>query len=208
MSLLTSWGYELTDVDALRNLIDASDFDDFTASRYKGDERINSNLTAVSAAIRNYCGWHVYPSLRCKLAATFYDPRVTAFSDGVMIQLPATYVSDVESVSIAGKDHETYICETNGILRIYGVHASCFQPFDRIEIIYTAGLPDQLAGSVRELAAHRITHALASSNGVTSESTGGVSITYNANWINSARSTALPDDNKEVLSPYRLRGVF
>ena len=44
--------------------------------------------------------------------------------------------------------------------------------------------------------------------GITSEAAGGVSITYNANWINSARATALPDDNKEVLAPYRLQGVF
>ena len=43
---------------------------------------------------------------------------------------------------------------------------------------------------------------------VVSESVGGVSVTYNANWTNSARATALADDNKEVLSPYRLRGVF
>ena len=73
---------------------------------------------------------------------------------------------------------------------------------------YTAGLPDQLMGAVMELTAHRLTHALASSNGVTSETAGGVSITYNANWINSARATALPDDNKEVLAPYKLQGVF
>ena len=37
---------------------------------------------------------------------------------------------------------------------------------------------------------------------------GGVSITYSANWINNSRSTALADDNKEVLAPYKLQGVF
>jgi hypothetical protein len=61
---------------------------------------------------------------------------------------------------------------------------------------------------VQELIAHRVTHALASSAGVQSETAGGVSITYNATWTNSARATALADDNKEVLAPYRLRGVF
>ena len=44
--------------------------------------------------------------------------------------------------------------------------------------------------------------------GVTSEASGGVSVTYNATWINNSRATALPDDNKEVLAPYRLQGVF
>jgi hypothetical protein len=61
---------------------------------------------------------------------------------------------------------------------------------------------------IQELIAHRVTHALASSNGITSEAAGGVSVTYNANWINSARATALPDDNKEVLAPFVVRGVF
>jgi hypothetical protein len=43
---------------------------------------------------------------------------------------------------------------------------------------------------------------------VQSEAAGGVSVTYNATWTNSARATALPSDNKEVLAPYRLQGVF
>ena len=55
---------------------------------------------------------------------------------------------------------------------------------------------------------HRVTHALANSYGIQSESSGGVSVTYSANWINNSRATALADDNKEVLEPYRLRGVF
>ena len=37
---------------------------------------------------------------------------------------------------------------------------------------------------------------------------GGVSIPYNAAWVNSARASALPDDDKEVLAPYRIQGVF
>ena len=62
--------------------------------------------------------------------------------------------------------------------------------------------------AIKELIAHRVTHALASSAGVQSETAGGVSVTYSANWINSSRATALADDNKEVLAPYRVRGVF
>jgi len=58
------------------------------------------------------------------------------------------------------------------------------------------------------LTAHRVTHAVTSSYGVTSEAAGGVSITYNASWAGNTRATALPDDNKEVLLPYRVGGVF
>jgi hypothetical protein len=61
---------------------------------------------------------------------------------------------------------------------------------------------------IKDIIAHRVTHALANSYGVSSEAAGGVSVTYNANWINSSRATALPTDNKEVLEPYKLTGVF
>jgi hypothetical protein len=65
-----------------------------------------------------------------------------------------------------------------------------------------------MAAAIKELVAHRVTHALASSSGVQSETAGGVSVTYNASWVNGSRATALADDNKEVLQPYRIQGVF
>ena len=61
---------------------------------------------------------------------------------------------------------------------------------------------------IKELIAHRVTHAMASTSGVQSETAGGVSVTYNAAWTNNSRATALADDNKEVLAPYKVRGVF
>ena len=92
------------------------------------------------------------------------------------------------------------------ILRVFDVPALSRKSL--VVVDYKAGIPDALMASVKELAAHRVTHALASPNGVTSEAAGGVSITYNAAWVNSARASALPDDDKEVLAPYRIQGVF
>jgi len=207
MSLLTNWGYTLTTADMMPNLLSQSEYDKYTGGRYTGDERIESNLSAVSVAIRNYCGWHLFPSQECQLKTTFADKRVTVVGNGLMIQLPATYVSAVSSVTIGGTEVEHFALETNGILRVYD-YLYCIMPYTEIIVTYTAGLPVGMMSAIRELAAHRITHALAASYGITSESSGGVSVTYNANWVNSARSTALPDDNKEVLSPYKVRGCF
>jgi hypothetical protein len=61
---------------------------------------------------------------------------------------------------------------------------------------------------VKELTAGRVIHSLASPNGVSSESAGGVSVTYNASWINSAAAGAMSEADKEILDPYRLKGVF
>lgn len=206
MGLQTNWGYSLTDAEALANMLEETEFDDLTAGKYSGDVRIASNIKAACSAIRNYCGWHVYPSLACTFTSYMVDKRVSRVGANLIIQLPAKYVSEVTAVRIGGTEYTTYILETNGILRIYAVGS--YAEYVPIEIEYVAGLPDELMDGIKELIAHRVTHALASSAGVQSETAGGVSISYSANWINSARSTALADDNKEVLAPYRVQGVF
>ena len=208
MSLMTTWGYMLTDVDALPEMLTVTEFDQFTAGKYSGDERTAGNIKAAEAAIRNYCGWHVGSSEACKLTMTFYDKRVATVGNGILIQLPATFVSEITSVKIGGTETDSYVLETNGVLRIFGVCWVGVHQYTTIEVEYVAGVPLEMLTAVKELIAHRGTHALASSAGVQSETAGGVSITYNATWTNSARATALADDIKEVLAPYRLRGVF
>lgn len=207
MSLITNWGYTLTELSELPAMFNEETFNEMTASKYAGDERIPSNIQAAESAIRNYCGWHLYPSTECRLSTTLFDKRVTAVGAGFLIQLPARFVSAVSSVSIAGVECSTFVLETNGILRLYDV-ATWLPPQSAVVITYTAGLPDGFMSPIEDIIAHRVTHALANSYGVTSESAGGVSVTYNANWINSSRATALPSDNKEVLEPYKLTGVF
>lgn len=209
----TTWGYTITDADALTDILTAEEFNTLTANKYSGDVRIPGNITAASQAVRNYCGWHVFPGQACELITTADALSVTRSGSDYLIQLPARFVIGVSYVLFdavhdgewTGDAYE-FSFESNGLLRAYDVPA--YSRMSKVRIVYTAGVPDGLMGAVKELVAHRVTHALASSSGVTSESAGGMSITYNANWINSARASALPDDNKEVLTPYRLQGVF
>ena len=206
MSLLTTWGYSITNADALADLLTIEQFNTLTANKYAGDVRIAPNVKAASQAIRNYCGWHIYPSLVCKIEMSFYDKRISRNGNVVLVQLPATFVSNVSGVKINDVSYQNFIFETNGILRI--ITSEHFEPYAKLEVEYSAGLSDALVANIQELVAHRVTHALASSTGIQSEAAGGVSITYSAVWTNSARSTALPDDNKEVIAPYKLMGVF
>ena len=180
MSILTTWGYSMTDVDEVPGMMTLSEFNSVTAEKYLADSRVEPDIKAATAAIRNYCGWHVYPSQACELNTTLYDKAVTISDRVLMIQLPATFVPSWSRLKL----------------------------WTPVVVRYTAGIPEGAADGLKELIAHRVTHALASSEGVQSETAGGVSVTYNANWINNSRATALADDNKEVLSPYRLRGVF
>ena len=208
MSLLTNWGYTLTGVNALENMVTEAEYNEFTANKYASDSRMSSTLTAASAAVRAYCGWHVYPSLACELSTTFFDRRITEVFGGILIQLPATYVSTITSVTIGETPYISYVLEPNGILRLYDVDWNGVYKHTPITVQYIAGVPDALMGGLKELIAHQTIHALAGTTGVQSETAGGVSITYNAAWVNSTRATDLSDNNKEVLAPYRLRGVF
>lgn len=209
MSIMTTWGYKLTGVDAVPGMMTLTEFNAITANKYLSDERAEPDIKAATSAIRNYCGWHVFPSLACELDTTLFDKAVSITDRMLMIQLPATFVSSVESIKIDGVEYdETYVLMPNGILRVYGISWSHMRSWSPIVIKYTAGLPEGAADGIKELIAHRVTHALESSGGVQSETAGGVSITYNSSWINGSRATALADDNKEVLNPYRLQGVF
>jgi len=208
MSLLTTWGYTLTETDKLTDMLTFQEFNEFTGNKYKDDHRVGPNIKAVSQAIRNYCGWHIYPSSKCRIETTFFDRRVTFTGRDLLIQLPAKFVSTVSLVEIDGVTYQAVASDPNGLVMVYGVDGSGLHEYSPVVVEYTAGLQDEFMDSIKELAAHRITHALASSGGVQSETAGGVSITYSASWTNSARSTALADDNKEVIQPYRLQGVF
>ena len=48
MSLLTNWGYTLTGLDALPDMLTAEELNSFTGGRYSGDVRIAGNINAVS----------------------------------------------------------------------------------------------------------------------------------------------------------------
>lgn len=210
MSLLTTWGYTITDAEKLAPMLSLEDYNLITANKYAGDGRIAPNIAAASEAIRNYCGWHVYPSQACSFSERLLtaNGRIKQSGPDIVIQLPAAYVTALHSVEIDGEAWPFYALQTNGILRLFDICAGKLSRKTEIIVTYTAGIPDGLMDAVKELAAHRVTHALASSAGVQAESAGGVSVTYSANWINSARSTALADDNKDVLAAYRLQGVF
>ena len=210
MSLLTMWGYTITDADALPTMLSEVEFNTLTANKYAGDTRIPGNLSAASEAIREYCGWHIYPAQACSFSERllYGNGRIKRAGADFLVQLPAAYVTAVTAVTIGGNAWTDFAIEPNGLLRLFDVHDHTITRKTEIAVTYTAGVPNGMMAAVKELLAHRVTHALASSAGIQSETAGGVSVTYSANWINSARSTALADDNKEVLSPFKLREVF
>lgn len=203
--IVTNWGYNLTSATTMPSLLTTAEFNEMTAGRYAGDTRITPMITAAESAIREYCGWHLGDSQACQVTLLGRDKSVSRTGSDTLIQLPATYVTAVSSVSVGGTATTSYDVTTDGLLWLYDAFAG---RRDKIIVNYTAGLTEALMGGIKELIAHRVTHALAQSYGIQSEAAGGVSVTYSSSWINSATASALPDTNREALAPHRLRRVF
>lgn len=203
MSYLTSWGYELPDIEVLPDIISTEEFNTMTANRYSGDVRISSGIAAASLALRNYCGWHLTGPLTCKISWTATNLGIIRHGRDITIQLPTRFLSAVDSVKVAGEEFTDFTFQTNGLLTLYDVHIRNRR--DIVEVEYTAGISD--ASAVKDLIAQMVTLPLAKSYGVTSEAAGGVSITYNSAWTNGSFSQIL-ENNAGLLAPYRLEGVF
>ena len=188
----TAWGY---DIDHIEPLLSVEDFNALTGGVHSGNtDRVKTALEAASQAIRNYCGWHISPSLDC-----------TAYPMGGerLIKLHANYVSDVRSVVEDGVELTSgqYEWRFDGLLR-----RACFKNWsgrwNSIEVEYTAGydiaaVPD-LAEAVRAITEG----VLAVSAGVMSESADGVSISYSANA--SSIAAALTPSYKSALAIYKV----
>lgn len=203
--ILTNWGYTLN-AEAMPNLISKEDFNEMTGNKYAGDIRIDSAIASVEASIRNYVGWHLATNVECAISLTAEDGRVISNGRDLLIQLPCRYLTAIKSIKIDGREFEDYRRNTNGMLRLYDLFTLSRRAV--IDVVYDAGLPsDQIAG-VQELIANRVGRALSAPNGVQSEATGGISITYGSAAVNSYGAGALVDDNREVLIPFKLSEVF
>ena len=206
--MLTNWGYTLTGVDALPDMLTEDEFNAFTGGKYVGDERIASALKSAQTAVRNYVGWHLAGSLECAFTDHILreNGRMKRNMQDLDIQLPAKFVSDISSIKIGNDTVDNYVYSTGGMLTVFDV-----PELDRkteISVEYTAGLPDSMLDVIKEVLSGRVTHALAQSYGITSEAAGGVSVTYNSNWTNGGGAYGLITPEEAALGPYKLQGVF
>lgn len=187
----TAWGYNVDDLEPLLSL---EAFNQMTGNVYAGNERVESALTAASQAIRNYCGWHICPSLEC----TAYP-----IGGGKLIKLPASYVSDIASVTEDGVvlTDGQYEWRHDGLMR-----RACFRNWsggwDAIEVTYTAGLETDAVPDLTEAVRAITESVLAVTAGVVSESADGVSVSYSTNA--SSIAAALTTAHKAALETYKV----
>ena len=187
----TPWGY---DVENLPPLLSTEQFNSMTGGIYNNDVRAESALLAASQAVRNYCGWHICPSIGCKAYPT---------GGAKITKLPAGYVSSISSVSEEGNTltSDQYEWRRDGLMR----RSECevWSPkWDAIEVQYTAGYNVEAVPDLAEAIRAITEGVLAVSAGVTSESADGVSISYSANA--SSIAAALTTAQKAALAAYKV----
>lgn len=216
---LSPWGY-IYDAETLPELITLGEFGNYTNLKYGlSDLRIAPNIASSSSAIRNYCGWHVAPSLECGMIYNVRDLRDAFVGGDLLIQLPATFVTGVSKVifnavmnSGTGYYEGDEVTDDridsgmgDGLVRIYDVDN--LDRKSKVFIKYTAGFSSSAIPDIKEICAAGVTHALTNTYGVNSEAAGGVSVSYNS-VITGRGSTTLPSDARATLDAYKVRGVF
>lgn len=190
----TVWGYEVSgNIDPI---ISVEEFNRITGNAYSGNaDKVQAALKAASQAIRNYCGWHVSPSLACKAHPT---------GGAVVIKLPAGFVSNIQSVKEDGEtldgDSDFEWREDGLLKRAYPERWS--NSWNAIEVEYTAGYDAAAVPDLVEAVCSIAAGVLAVSAGITSESADGVSVSYNANASSIAES--LTSGQKSALAIYKV----
>ena len=213
----TTWGYTLTQTQSLPDFMTPVDFSAFTNGKYlPTDSRIAANIPSATRSIQNYCGWHIYPSLECEMVYRVHDLRDSFVGSDLLIQLPATFVSSVKLILLnanqspndtwQGDATTDFDLDDNGLLRLYDV--GYLDKRSKIRVVYDAGVGDEQMDLIKELVANSVIHAMANPYGIASETAGSVSVSYSATWASNTRSTALADDTREILAPFKVKGVF
>lgn len=186
----TPWGYE-TD-GTLPPLLTVAEFNTMTANKWAGDSRIEPAIAAASAAARSWCGWHIYPSMTCRATLDTYGMR--------SLWLPTSHLTGITALEVSGEETTDYSWSRIGQLL---PDETPPRGLGTVEATYTAGfaaLPADIATVVKDA----VVRAVALSFGVTSESAGGVSISYASAAAYGSAGGGMTDADRAALAPYRV----
>lgn len=188
----TPWGYEIK--ESMDPLLSEERFHTITNNAFAGNQRVGQALLAASQVIRNYCGWHICPSMDCEA-----EPM----GDGNVRRLPAGYVSEIEDVYEKGEITPSleYEWRENGLIRKNGC-GRWATGWKAVKVVYKAGYEIEAVPDLAEAVAAITAGVLSVTAGVTSESADGVSISYSASA--SSIAAALTSQQKSALEPYKV----
>ena len=183
----TNWGYE---VEVLPSLISVTDLRTIAPTLSATNEQLHAVLAKVSAAVRDFCGWHVAPSLEC---------TYTGQGEGRLLLLPGMGITEVSSLKVNGASVTAYEWTAAGMVRL--TDGAFPDSWRSVECVYTAGFT---ADAVAQVVAQIALNALVASPGVREEHAGQVGITYNSTGSGISGGVSILGRDRELLAPYKL----
>ena len=198
--VMTPWGYDV-DAGELPPIISPEELSALTGGRFGADTvGVTSVLDAVSAAVRNACGWHVAPAL---------DVVEATQGPGRVLRLHTLLLRSVASVTERGQElgEGQFEASRAGLLR-----RLCWREwpggFGSVVVAYRSGIPTEMAPDLAAVVAQMASNALAAPAGVRSEQAGDVSVTYNTTASGVSGGVRLLDSDLAMLAPYALEGSW
>ena len=184
----TVWGYDVS--STIEPIITEGTFHEITNFAYANNPRVGAALAAASQTVRNYCGWHICPSLTC-----------TANPEGGsrVLTLPAAYVSKINSITENTAAVTDYKLRKDGLIKR---ETQWCPEWGAITVNYDAGYEEEAVPDLVEAVCAITSGVLSVSAGVISESADGVSISYSASA--SSIAAALTSQQKSALEPYKV----
>lgn len=210
--MITNFGYSIENVSVMPEILSEEEFNSMTANKFALDGRVADTIKSVTASIRNYCGWHIAPQELCVLVLNSQDLRISGKYCDINIQLPYRYVNSIEKVIINAKfednnwigDEVEFNFNHLGFLTLYDTHFDSRR--SNVVIFANAGISD--TDALKGLIANKVSNVLSGTYGIQSESAGGVSITYNSNFVNGSKPNCFMTDDKELLNSYKLIDIL
>lgn len=194
----TQWGYDiyLADGETIPAIVSPEQIATASGGRISADDtRLPAVCAAVSAAVRDYCGWHVAPNLHCELM-TQVDTRV--------VMLPAKFVSAIDDIEVS-EEHlaaSDYEWKRSGAVRLSRCPAARGR-WQAYRIEYDAGLDSSIT-SLGQIAAQIALNNLMAAPGIRNESVGQVSVSYSQMTEGVSGGVQLLERDKAMLAPYRI----
>lgn len=194
-SITTPWGYSVeSDDNKTPAILTPADFATLTGNRFSSSaERVQLAIDGVTAAARNWCGWHIAPSLVCDW-----------IGDGAwdQVALPCMAVSGITSVSLAGQmlDVSAYEWRSSGLVRFPRLVLP--DVWRSVEVVFIAGYGQ--SSDIANVICQIVANDLVAAPGIASEQAGQVRATYNQTASGVSGGVTLLERDKELLAPYRL----
>lgn len=193
---ITPWGYAID--GAIPDIITVAEFNQLTANRFAADPMLSTTISAASAAIRDYCGWHVAPAATC-IAGCYGGSR--------LLHLPFRAVSSITKIEENGVelDPSTYALDPRGLGEIArkGGFFWCGLGWNTITVTAVAGYDLTAVPMLTQAVVQLVSSAMAGPLGVKEEHAGQVGITY----ANAGGGVTMTSAVCACLAPYRVEEV-